>query len=50
MVLFGDTTHADAIRKAWEDIKQTPLPSDAPLASAPVLSLAKHRSAGRRAG
>jgi lipopolysaccharide/colanic/teichoic acid biosynthesis glycosyltransferase len=49
MVLFGDTTHADAIRRAWEDIKQTQLPSE-PLASAPILSLAKHRSPGRRAG
>jgi lipopolysaccharide/colanic/teichoic acid biosynthesis glycosyltransferase len=48
MVLFGDTTHADAIREAWDEIKSH-LPSETPLASAPVLSLAKHRSEGRRA-
>jgi lipopolysaccharide/colanic/teichoic acid biosynthesis glycosyltransferase len=50
MVLFGERTQAEAIRKAWEEIKQAHIPSEAPLSSAPVLSLAKHRSESRRAG
>jgi lipopolysaccharide/colanic/teichoic acid biosynthesis glycosyltransferase len=50
MVLFGERTQAEAIRKAWDEIKQAHIPSEAPLSSAPVLSLAKHRSESRRAG